>query len=63
MAIVWPLQEAKNKLSEVIDRAAYTEPFQYPEGIRIVVVNGKIALENGQPTEQRAGRAIRKLGL
>jgi len=48
---------------EVIDRAAYTEPFQYPEGIRIVVVNGKIALENGQPTEQRAGRAIRKLGL
>ena len=48
---------------EVIDRAAYTEPFQYPEGIRIVVVNGKIALENGQPTEQRAGRSIRKRGL
>ena len=26
MAIVWPLQEAKNKLSEVIDRAAKGGP-------------------------------------
>ena len=26
MAIVWPLQEAKNKLSEVIDRAAKAGP-------------------------------------
>ena len=26
MAVVWPLQEAKNKLSEVIDRAATRGP-------------------------------------
>jgi N-acyl-D-amino-acid deacylase len=47
--------------TEVIDRATYTEPFQYPEGIRHVIVNGKLALENGQPTDARAGRTIRRL--
>lgn len=46
-------------MAEVTDRATYTEPFQYSEGIRHVIVNGKMALENGQPTDQRAGRAIR----
>ena len=45
---------------EVMDRATYTEPFQYPVGIRHVIVNGKLALENGEPTEARAGRAIRR---
>jgi N-acyl-D-amino-acid deacylase len=46
--------------NEVIDRSTYTEPFQYPEGIRYVIVNGKLSLENGEPNEVRAGRAIRK---
>ncbi len=45
--------------SEIIDHATYTEPFQYPDGIRHVLVNGQIALENGQPTTVRSGRAIR----
>lgn len=44
---------------EVIDRATYTEPFQYPAGIRHVIVNGKVALENGEPTTARAGKSIR----
>ncbi|HEV3122673.1 MAG TPA: D-aminoacylase, partial [Isosphaeraceae bacterium] len=34
----------------VIDRATYLDPFQYGEGIAYVVVNGKIALERGEPT-------------
>ena len=45
--------------TEIIDRATYTDPFQYPEGIQHVIVNGKLALDNGQPTNQRAGKSIR----
>lgn len=47
-------------LSKITDRATYTEPFQYSDGILHVFVNGKIALENGQPTDQRAGQSIRR---
>lgn len=43
----------------VRDRATFTEPFQYPEGIRAVIVNGKIALRDGVRTEVRSGQALR----
>lgn len=43
----------------VIDLATYTQPFQYNKGIRHVVVNGKIVLDNGEHTGDRPGRAIR----
>jgi N-acyl-D-amino-acid deacylase len=43
----------------VIDRSTYVEPFQYSTGIIHVLVNGKLALENGQPLETRAGVALR----
>jgi N-acyl-D-aspartate/D-glutamate deacylase len=43
----------------IVDRATYLDPFQYPEGIRLVVVNGQVALEDGKPTTARAGRALR----
>jgi len=46
--------------TDIIDRATYTEPFQYPEGVNYVVVNGKLALDKGIPIEQRAGRSLRK---
>jgi N-acyl-D-aspartate/D-glutamate deacylase len=45
--------------AEVVDHATYTEPFQYSTGIRHVIVNGKLALEDGKPSDQRAGRSIR----
>ncbi len=41
-------------------RAAYTDPFQYPEGISHVLVNGQLVLDNGQHTGQHPGRALRK---
>ncbi|MFO0957937.1 MAG: D-aminoacylase [Isosphaeraceae bacterium] len=44
----------------VIDRSAYLEPFQYAEGIRFVIVNGRVALRDGRPTPERAGRALRR---
>ncbi len=43
----------------VIDRATYEAPFQYPEGIDTVLVNGQVALDRGTPTAARAGRALR----
>ncbi len=43
----------------IADRATYTEPFQYGEGIDDVIVNGRIVLEKGRPTGQRPGRALR----
>lgn len=41
------------------DRATFEAPFQYPEGISVVVVNGAIELREGQRSERRAGRALR----
>ncbi|MFO0907949.1 MAG: amidohydrolase family protein [Isosphaeraceae bacterium] len=43
----------------VIDRSTYLEPFQYSEGIRHVVVNGRVVLDQGKPTAERSGRALR----
>lgn len=44
----------------VIDRATYTEPFQYSDGIITVLVNGQVAMQDGEPTTARAGRALRR---
>jgi N-acyl-D-amino-acid deacylase len=43
----------------VVDRATFAEPFRYPEGIRLVIVNGVPTLRDGQRAERRAGRALR----
>jgi N-acyl-D-aspartate/D-glutamate deacylase len=45
--------------AKVIDKATYLEPFQYPEGIEIVVVNGEVTVERGRHTGARAGRVLR----
>jgi N-acyl-D-amino-acid deacylase len=42
----------------VIDRATYEDPGQLSEGIRLVLVNGTIALRDGRVTGQRAGRVL-----
>ena len=43
----------------VADRATYTDPFQYPAGIRLVLVNGAVTLRDGERTAARAGRGLR----
>jgi N-acyl-D-amino-acid deacylase len=43
----------------VIDKATYTKPFQYSEGIEYVIVNGQLVLERGKHLEVRPGRALR----
>jgi hypothetical protein len=42
----------------VIDRATFEEPGLRSEGIRHVLVNGQLALADGQVTGTRAGRAL-----
>jgi N-acyl-D-amino-acid deacylase len=39
----------------VTDRATYTNPFQYSEGIEYVLVNGQVVLEKGKHTGARPG--------
>jgi N-acyl-D-aspartate/D-glutamate deacylase len=45
---------------KVIDRATYTDPFRYPEGIEYVVVNGGLTLDKGQTTGAKPGRPLRR---
>ncbi|MDB5337944.1 MAG: dan [Planctomycetaceae bacterium] len=43
----------------IIDKATYTEPFQYADGIQFVVVNGEIVLERGTHSGKKPGKALR----
>jgi len=45
--------------ARVIDRATFTNPFQYSEGIEYVIVNGQLVLDHGKHTGARPGRALR----
>lgn len=42
------------------DMATYEEPIRYPEGIKHVLVNGQVTVEEGEHTGVRAGKVIRK---
>jgi N-acyl-D-amino-acid deacylase len=44
---------------KIADRATYTEPFQYNEGIEYVFVNGELVLERGKHTGAKPGKALR----
>jgi N-acyl-D-aspartate/D-glutamate deacylase len=44
------------------DRATFTQPRQYAEGVRYVAVNGQLVVDGGQITAARPGRALRGPG-
>lgn len=44
---------------KVIDRSSYTDPFHYSDGIRYVIVNGQVVLDDGKHTGARPGRVAR----
>lgn len=44
----------------IIDKATFKEPAAYPEGIRQVVVNGQIVVDDGAHTGKLPGRVLRK---
>ncbi|MBA2707787.1 MAG: D-aminoacylase [Gemmatimonadaceae bacterium] len=43
----------------VNDTATFESPFQYPSGIKAVVVNGLVALRDGQRSRSGSGKALR----
>jgi len=47
---------------EIADLADFQNPHQYAVGVKNVWVNGKLALLNGEPTEERPGRFIKGPG-
>ena len=46
--------------ARVIDHATYADPSRYPEGIDVVIVNGKVVLDEGKLTSERPGRPLRR---
>jgi N-acyl-D-aspartate/D-glutamate deacylase len=43
---------------EITDRATYAEPQRYPDGVRTVVVNGRIVVDNGTHLGERPGEIL-----
>jgi N-acyl-D-amino-acid deacylase len=46
----------------VADKATFTDPHKYPDGISYVIVNGKIVIEKGRHTGALPGKVLRKTG-
>jgi len=44
---------------EVRDVATFDNPHRFPEGVKYVIVNGAVTIENGKHTKERAGQVIR----
>jgi N-acyl-D-aspartate/D-glutamate deacylase len=44
---------------KIIDKATYTAPFAYNEGIEFVIVNGQLVLDRGKHTDAMPGKALR----
>lgn len=42
----------------VADTATFEKPHQYAAGVKYVVVNGKIVIDNGKLTSERPGRIL-----
>jgi N-acyl-D-aspartate/D-glutamate deacylase len=47
-------------LEQVADLATYEDPFHYSRGVRWVLVNGRVVLADGAPTQERPGRVLRR---
>jgi len=43
----------------VIDKATFVDPHQYPVGIKYVIVNGKVTINNGEHSGALAGHVLR----
>jgi N-acyl-D-amino-acid deacylase len=44
---------------KINDRATFSEPFMKPDGIKHVIVNGVLALKDGELTGKRSGRILK----
>ena len=50
------------KPEELREKATYVDPHQYSTGMKWVLVNGKIALKDGNKIEGRFGKVVRSKG-
>jgi len=48
---------------QIRDMATFENPHSYPEGIKHVIVNGKLVVEDGIHIGTRSGRVLRKLNF
>lgn len=48
--------------NRISDKATFTNPKQYPEGINYVLVNGRVVIDRGNHTGERPGMALRGPG-
>lgn len=46
-------------LDRIGDRATYADPQQYPDGVRAVLVNGRIVVQDGTHLGERPGEVLR----
>lgn len=46
----------------IIDKGTFTDPIQYPEGIKYVIINGETVVADGKHTGIRSGLVLRKKG-
>jgi N-acyl-D-amino-acid deacylase len=46
--------------NQIRDRATFKEPLTAPKGVEFVVVDGRLAVEKGLNTDERAGRVQRR---
>jgi N-acyl-D-amino-acid deacylase len=44
---------------KIVDTSTFENPISFPEGIRTVVLNGQVAVRDGEPTGVRAGKVLR----
>lgn len=49
-------------LDRVSDRATFTDPHQFAEGVPYVLVNGVVAVKAGRPTHALAGGVLSRPG-
>ena len=49
--------------SRIIDRATFSSPKQYPDGINYVLVNGRVVIDRGNHTGERPGVVLRGPGF
>ncbi|NVM44474.1 MAG: D-aminoacylase [Candidatus Lokiarchaeota archaeon] len=45
---------------KIIDKATYEQPYQIPEGVPFVIVNGVIVIDRGKKNRKSPGRVIRR---
>ena len=45
--------------AKIQDKADYTNPHQYAEGVRDVIINGEPVIQSGELTKARPGRVLK----